>query len=97
MADDNILIMPESITEEELEAIKAQYRANLKFAYSLTKEQLNFLMDGGWYNNAMRGYLIASARNADFSPDEIKRLLNGLRCALDSYSKEEAEQICEDY
>lgn len=54
-------------------------------------------MDGGWYNEAMRGYIITAARFADFTPDEIERLLDGFCCALDVKSKAGAEQVSKNY
>ena len=95
--NENDLVMEEAFTEEEIEQIKANYVKNMKWAYSLSVEQKNFLMDGGWYNDAMRGYIIAAAQNADFSHEEIKRLLNGLRCALSDKNKEEAEKVSKNY
>ncbi len=95
--NDNTLFMTEAFTEEEKEQIKSDFAINLKMAHSLTKEQINFLMDGGWYNDAMRGYIITAARYADFSDKEIKRLLNGFRIALNDKNKEEAEKVSKNF
>ena len=65
----------------------------MNWAASLDKDQINYLCDGGWYNNTIKGYLIAAAQEADFSDEQIDELLNGMRMALSKNNKEAAEEL----
>lgn len=80
-------------TEEERQQHIKEHNELLKWALSLEKEKINFLMDGTFYNTAIKGYLIAAARNAKFNDEQIKDLLTGLSWAFDDIGKEEAEEI----
>ena len=51
------------------------------------------LCDMGYYNDAMKGYLIAGMRNAGFSESEISRAVRGMREAHDELTAEEAERV----
>lgn len=51
------------------------------------------LMDMGYYNDAMKGYLIAGMRRMGFSESEIRKAVLGMRSALDSMTAEEAERV----
>lgn len=64
-----------------------------RWAQSLTKEQIAYLCDGGWYNNTIRGYLIAAADNARFDNAQTDKLMDGLRDALSELPMRKAEQI----
>ena len=90
MSEEYIMEVP---TQEETERAMAKFAEQMKWANSLTAEQKDFLMDGGWYNNTVKGYLIAAARNADFNEKQISDLLRGLSQAFSDYNKVEAEQI----
>lgn len=94
MNDIDEIILP---TPEQEEEWRKDFAEKMKWANSLTDEQKDFLCDGGWYNNAIRGYVIAAARNADFSDDQIKELLGGLRWALSEKNKRDAEKISNDF
>ena len=85
------------ISEEERKQLVEQYRKDLAWARSLSEEQIHYLCDAGWYNNTIKGYLIAAARNAEFSDEDIRKLLNGLRWAFSEKNAEEAEKIYIDY
>ena len=80
-------------TNEEREKMKNEFVQLLRWSKSLSEEQIEFLCNGGWYNEAIRGYLIVAARNAKFSDEQIKELLNGLRWALSEKNKREAEEV----
>lgn len=67
------------------------------WSHTLSKDQLAYLCDAGWYNNTIKGYLIASALNAGLSEDTIDKLLDSLTCALSDYSKREAEKFYLEY
>ena len=47
----------------------------------------------GYYNDAMKGYLIAGMRRMGFSESEIRRAVLGMRSAHDELTAEEAEKI----
>lgn len=84
-------------TPEQVEKWRKEDEEKMKWANSLIEEQIDFLCDGGWYNNTIRGYVIAAAREADFSHEQINQLLNGLRWAFSLKNKRDAEKISDDY
>lgn len=65
----------------------------MNWAMSLSKEQIAYLCNGGWYNNTIKGYLISAAKKADFSNEQIKLLLNGVRFALSELDKNDADNV----
>lgn len=65
----------------------------LKWSQSLSNEQIDFLCNNGYYNNAITGYLIAAAKNANLSESQISELEKGLSIAFEDYSKNDAENI----
>lgn len=75
------------------EDIKKEFDELMNWAHSIPKRQIDFLCDGGWYNNAMHGYLIKAAQFADMNDEQINALLEGLDAALDNFNKSEAEKI----
>ena len=79
--------------DEEVRAAVEKQIELIQWAQSLTQEQINFLLDGGWYNKAIKGYLIAAAENAEISHDQLIDLQNGLSFALDTYNKKNAEEL----
>ena len=79
-------------TKEEISKAQREYAENLAWAQSLTESQIDFLCDGGWYNNTIEGYLILAAQNADFTVEQIKKLKKGLKSALDWNSKTDADK-----
>ena len=80
-------------SDEKIRAVATKDKELTKWAQTLTQEQINFLLDGGWYNKAIKGYLIAAAQNADFTDDQVIDLQNGLSNALETYNKKNAEDI----
>ena len=80
-------------SDEEVRAAAEKQNELIQWAQSLTQEQINFLFDGGWYNRAIKGYLIAAAENADLSDEQVIDLKNGLSTALDTYNKKNAEEL----
>lgn len=81
-----------TISKEESERASKEYAANLAWAQSLTESQIDFLCDGGWYNNTIEGYLILAAQEADFTKEQIKALKRGLKSAFDWHSKADADK-----
>ena len=92
--NDDIIILP---SEEEKEQAKAEFRELMNWSKSLTAKQIDFLCDGGWYNNAIRGYLITACRNAELTDEQTKQVLVGLNWALSEKNKADAEQISNKY
>ena len=62
-------------------------------AVSVPKEVRYRLCDMGYYNDAMKGYMIVGMKAAGFSESEIRRAILGMRRALDEKTAEEAEKV----
>ena len=60
---------------------------------SITPEQIDKLCNAGHYNNAIKGYLLAAAKEAGMDHDQQQALLNALRYCLDTLTKADAEQV----
>lgn len=71
--------------------------AMMNWAQSLTKEQIDYICNGGWYNNAMRGYLITVARHCEMTREQINEMLQELSYVLDEMGKDSAEKIYRDW
>ena len=82
------------VSSEERKATIEKHRRMEEKAFALTKEERLHLCDMGFFNDAIRGYLIQAMREADFQKEEIERALQGLRWALDSVDAAQAEKIC---
>lgn len=80
-------------TEEERRAFWQHEHELTAWMQSLTPEQIDKLCNAGYYNDAMRGYLIAAAKEAGMDHDQQQALLNALRYCLDTLTKAEAEQL----
>lgn len=68
----------------------------LSQAAGVPREVRYKLCDMGYYNDAMKGYLIAGMRNAGFSESEIRKAVLGMRAAHDELTAEEAEEVYRD-
>lgn len=73
------------------------YEEMFKKASSLSHEERMHLCDMGYYNDIIKGYLIAAMQSTEFSPEEIRRALGGLRSAFDDTSAVEAAEIYHKY
>ena len=51
------------------------------------------LCDMGYYNDAMKGYLIAGMRRMGFTESDIRRAVLGMRSAHNELTAEEAERV----
>ena len=87
----------EPLSAEADKTPKANHKEMIKWADSLTQDQIDYLCNGGWYNNTMKGYLIAAAQEAGLSKQQIRDLLNGLRMALSEKDKSDAEKLYLDW
>lgn len=83
--------IPERPLDEELKAAADKEHELIKWAKSVNQDQINFLLNGGWYNNAIKGYLMLAAEEASFTNEQINALLGGMMKALSNYNKSEAE------
>lgn len=84
-------------TSENETAELQEFDKLLTWAQSLTREQIDFLCDGGWYNYTMKGYLIAAAKEADFTDEQIDTLLQGMRIALSEKNKSDVDTIYQNW
>lgn len=64
---------------------------------SLTPEQIDKLCNAGYYNNAIKGYLLAAAKESGLNAEQQQELLNNLRYCLDTLTKAEADQLYTTY
>lgn len=82
-------------SEEEMaieKSLVSQKEVSLsKWAQSLKQEQLQYLLDNGMYNSAIKGYVMLAAEEASFSKEQINALLGGIMKALKNYDKVAAE------
>ena len=90
ISNDDYIELP---SDDEIKASAQKNKELTEWAQSLTQEQINFLCDSGFYNRAIKGYLIAAAENAEISHDKLIDLQNGLSFALDTYNKKNAEEL----
>ena len=54
-------------------------------------ERMN-LMDMGYYNECIKGYLVRAMQVAEFDREDIKKALNGMKYALDEITANEAAE-----
>lgn len=71
----------------------AKERELMSEAASVPKEVRYKLCDMGYYNDAMKGYMIAGMRKMGFTESEIRRAVLGMRAAHDELTVEEAEEV----
>ncbi len=86
-----------TISVKEKEQLSKEFQQNLDFANSLTEEQINFICDAGYYNDAIKGYVLRAATEANFTKEQIRALLSGLVTAFDYMNKEEADKYYTDF
>lgn len=71
----------------------ARERELMAAAVAVPEEVRYKLCDMGYYNDAMKGYMIAGMRVMGFSESEIRRAVLGMRKAMDEKTAEEAEEV----
>ncbi len=54
-------------------------------------------LDSGYYNEAIKGYLIKAMQNVDFEREDIKKVLNGIAWALSENTADEATKIYQEF
>ena len=65
----------------------------LSQAAGVPREVRYKLCDMGYYNDAMKGYMIAGMRRMGFPETEIRKAVLGMRSAHDELTAEEAEKV----
>lgn len=68
-------------------------QAIMMVASSIPRDVRYRLCDMGYYNDAMKGYMIAGMRKMGFSESEIRKAVLGMRSAMDELTAEEAEKV----
>ena len=81
------------MTNDEIKDIVAEEQQRAAMIDSLTPAARMAIMDMGYYNDALRGYLIEAMKVAGFSRKEIDKALSGLHTVLDDTSAAEATQV----
>lgn len=71
----------------------AKERELMGRAMEVPKDVRYKLCDMGYYNDAMKGYLIEGMRRMGFSESDIRRAVLGMRSAQDELTAEEAEKV----
>jgi hypothetical protein len=71
----------------------ARERELMAAAVAVPKEVRYKLCDMGYYNDAMKGYLIAGMRLQGFSEADVRKAVLGMRKAMGEKTAEEAERI----
>lgn len=81
------------MNEKEIdEAVDKQQKMMAK-AFALTHEERMHICDMGFYNDAIKGYLIVAMRNKGFKDEDIKRALLGLYWAFNDKTADEAAAV----
>ena len=103
------VVMDGDLSPEEREAVIESFKDFQSWDKSLMPAQRDYLCNAGYYNNAIKGYMIAAAKFAKrLDPDneadrveltdgQIRTLLQAMRWTLDEKTKEEAEKIYNDF
>ena len=89
--NDPTVLSPEEEMAIERSLVSQKEVSLSKWAQSLKQEQLQYLLDNGMYNSAIKGYVMLAAEEASFSVEQINALLGGIMKALKNYDKAEAE------
>lgn len=96
MSEDKIVIGG-GTPVETMEEVERKHNELLKWARSLTKDQIEFLCNGGWYNDTIKGYLIEAANNAGMDREQIHKLLDGLNWAFSDKTMQDAAEIYDSF
>lgn len=68
-------------------------RALMAEAIAVPKEVRYKLIDMGYYNDVMKGYVMVAMREAGFDEKDVMRVVRGMRTALDEKTAVEAEKV----
>lgn len=78
---------------EEMKKLIEQARAMEAKANALTEAERYHIMDMGFYNSSIQGYMIAAMQDAGFSRKDIGKALTAIHGVFDDTSAEEAAKI----
>lgn len=92
-AAENRLLMDEN----ELDKAIDEHQKMMAKVLALTHEERMNICDMGFYNDAIKGYLIVAMRYAGFKNEEIKRALRGLTGAFDDKTADEAAAVYDNF
>lgn len=73
-------------------AASPEYVQDMAKVMNLTPAQRLLCCDLGYFNEAIRGYLILAMQDSGFTPDQIDKALVGLERAFSDANAEEATQ-----
>lgn len=79
-------------SKEEIQAIMAEELRMDGMAQAMTEAERLHIMDMGFYNESIKGYLVRAMKNAEFSREDIAKALGGLRWAFDEITASEAAE-----
>ncbi len=89
-------VLPQ-VNQEEHEAALDKEMKMWAMAMNMTPEERFSICDQGYYNDTIKGYLIAAMQAAEFGRDEVKRALDGMKWALSETNAEEAAELYRKY
>lgn len=81
-------------SEKEMSEAAAKELSLMKKARALSDEERMGICDLGYYNDTIKGYLIAALQVAEFSDEDIRRALDGMRWALSEKNAADAAALC---
>lgn len=84
------IILP---SREEMKEFIAHQLEMEKKIYALTEEERNKICDMGFYNDAIRGYMIYAMKESGFSREDIEKALNGMWRAFDDVNARDAARV----
>lgn len=67
--------------------------AMMMVANGIPRDVKMLICDMGYYNDVMKGYMIAGMKKMGFSESEIRKAVLGMRAAMDEKTAEEAEKV----
>ena len=82
-----------TLSSEAKAAFIAEHARKTKIARSLSEEERFHIFSMGYFNCAVKGYLMEGMKYAGFNRKEIDSALEGLCEAMSDYSPKEAEEI----
>ena len=79
-------------SKDEIQAIMAEQMRMDAMANAMTAAERLHIMDMGFYNESIKGYLVRAMQNAEFDREDIAKALGGLRWAFDEITASEAAE-----
>lgn len=79
-------------SKEEIQAVMEEQLRMDAIAQAMTEAERLHIIDMGFFNESIKGYLIRAMKNAEFSREDIAKALGGLRWAFDEITASEAAE-----